>query len=140
MDGRGVDDPIHLEGSNKMRSQLVEGNERKAKPFVQVDNWAPTDRDDLPPTDFAGSRQGKFICITQFRHKATQSALQAHTNYIKKQKVHLKDIAFKRQDNCIKKTYLRANHTDQTTQIEPQRLNHTDRTTKIKPHRSNHTG
>ena len=29
-------------------------------------------------------RQGKFICIAQFRHKATQSASQAHTNDIKR--------------------------------------------------------
>ena len=39
------------------------------------------------------ARQGKFICIAQFRHKATQSALQAHTNYIKIHKIiYLKDI------------------------------------------------
>ena len=30
------------------------------------------------------SRQGKLICAAQFRHKETQSALQACTNYIKK--------------------------------------------------------
>ena len=29
-------------------------------------------------------RQGKFICIAQFWHKATHSALQEHTNYIKR--------------------------------------------------------
>ena len=40
--------------------------------------------------------QGKFICIAQFRHKANQSALQAHTDYIKR--FHLKNI-----QNCIKK-------------------------------------
>lgn len=87
MDGRGVDDPIHLEGSNKMRSQLVEGNERKAKPFVQVDNWAPTDRDDLPPTDFAGSRQGKASLFVSHNSDTRQhKVLYRHTQITLKNK------------------------------------------------------
>ena len=36
------------------------------------------------------ARQGKFICVAQFRHKATHSGLQEHTN----------DINIK---NCIQK-------------------------------------
>ena len=47
-------------------------------------------------------RQGKFVCVAQFRHKASQNALQEHTDYIKRHsKLHLKDIkiALKRHWN-----------------------------------------
>ena len=33
--------------------------------------------------NFPSVRQGKFICTAQFKHKATQSALQVHTDCIK---------------------------------------------------------
>ena len=51
------------------------------------------------------SRQGKLICIAQFRYKATQSAVQVHTNYIKRHKFNLKDIK-----NCIKKNKNKEKH------------------------------
>ena len=41
------------------------------------------------------ARQGKFICIAQFSHKATQSALQEQTNYIKNLIKQTLKIAFK---------------------------------------------
>ena len=32
----------------------------------------------------ASPRRGGFICVAQVRHKATQSALQGHENYMKR--------------------------------------------------------
>lgn len=44
-------------------------------------------------------RQGRFICIAQFEHKATESALQGHRNYIKgHRKLHLGYIENKVED------------------------------------------
>ena len=39
----------------------------------------------LPAFQMAsGERRGKFVCIAQFGHKATQSALQGQKDYNKK--------------------------------------------------------